>query len=36
MRKVDLKPLEDIFKASVFKILKMEGKINDDLIGKLS
>ncbi len=36
MRKVDLKPLEDIFKASIFKMLKKEGKINDDLIRKLS
>ena len=36
MRKVDLKPLEDIFKVSIFKMLKKEGKINDDLINKLS
>ncbi len=32
---VDLKPLEDIFRASVFKMLKDEGKINDNTINKL-
>ena len=35
MPDVDLKPLEDIFRASVFKTLKDEGKINDDTINKL-
>jgi hypothetical protein len=35
MPDVDLKPLEDIFRASVFKMLKGEGKINDDIINKL-
>ena len=32
---VDLKPLEDMFRASVFKMLKEEGKIGDDLINRL-
>ncbi len=32
---VDLKPLEDMFRASVFKMLKEEGKIGDDLIHRL-
>jgi hypothetical protein len=27
--------IEDIFRASVFKMLKDEGKINDDTINKL-
>lgn len=36
MRDVDLKPLEEIFKATVFKMLKKEGKIDDNLIRKLS
>jgi hypothetical protein len=31
----DLKPLEEIFRASVFKMLKEEGKIGDDLINRL-
>jgi hypothetical protein len=35
MPDVDLKPLEDIFRASVFKMLKNEDKINDDTINKL-
>ena len=35
MPDVDLKPLEDIFRASVFKMLKDEGKINYDTINKL-
>ncbi|GJQ60396.1 MAG: hypothetical protein D8M57_01735 [Candidatus Scalindua sp. AMX11] len=35
MPDVDLKPLEDIFRASVFKMLKDEGKIDDDVINKL-
>jgi len=32
---VDLRPLEEIFRASVFKMLKEERKIGDDLINKL-
>ncbi len=32
---IDLKPLEEIFRASVFKMLKEEGKIGDDLINRL-
>ena len=35
MQGVDLKPLEEIFRASVFKMLKEEGKIGDDLINRL-
>jgi hypothetical protein len=35
MPEVDLKPLEEIFRANVFKMLKEEGKIGDDLINKL-
>ncbi len=35
MPEIDLKPLEDIFRASVFKMLKDEGKIDDVLINKL-
>ncbi len=35
MPDVDLKPLEDIFRASVFKMLKDEGKIDEDTISKL-
>jgi len=35
MRETDLKPLEDLFRAEVFKFLKKEGKINDELIQKL-
>ena len=31
----DLKPLEEMFRASVFKMLKEEGKIGDDLINRL-
>ena len=30
-----MKPLEEIFRASVFKMLKEEGKIGDDLINRL-
>ncbi|ODS31020.1 MAG: putative transposase, partial [Candidatus Scalindua rubra] len=33
--KIDLEPLEDIFRANVFKMLKDEGKIDDDVINKL-
>ncbi len=36
MKDVDLKPLEELFRAEVFKMLKMEGKITDELINKLS
>jgi len=32
---IDLKPLEEIFRANVFKMLKKEGKINDDVINNL-
>ena len=35
MRQTDLKPLEDLFRAEVFKFLKKEGKITDELIRKL-
>ncbi len=35
MRETDLKPLEELFRAEVFKFLKKKGKINDDLIQKL-
>lgn len=35
MHYVDLKPLEKIFRAIVFAILKEEGKIDDDVIRKL-
>ena len=35
MRRVDLGPLEDLFRAEVFKFLKKEGKITDELIRKL-
>ena len=35
MPDVDLKPLEEIFRANVFKMLKEEGKIADDIIKKL-
>jgi hypothetical protein len=31
----DLKPLEDIFQATILKMLKEEGKINDDIITNL-
>ncbi len=31
----DLKPLEEMFRASVFKMLKEEWKIGDDLINRL-
>jgi hypothetical protein len=34
MPKVDLKPLEEIFHARVFKMLKEKWKVNDDLINK--
>ncbi len=36
MRNVDLKPLEELFRAEVFKFLKKEGKITNELINKLS
>ena len=32
---IDLKPLEDIFQATILKMLKEEGKINDDIITNL-
>ena len=35
MPDVDLKPLEEIFRAKVLKMLKEEGKIDDDVIHKL-
>ena len=35
MPDVDLKPLEEIFSAKVFKMLKEEGNIDDDIIKKL-
>jgi hypothetical protein len=35
MPEVDLKPLEEIFRANFFKMLKEEGKIGDDLITEL-
>ena len=35
MPDVDLKPLEEIFRAKVFNMLKEEGKIDDDFIHKL-
>ena len=35
MPDVDLKPLEEIFRANVFKMLKEEHKIDDDLINNL-
>jgi hypothetical protein len=35
MRQTDLKPLEVLFRAEVFKFLKKEGKITDELIRKL-
>lgn len=35
MRETDLKPLEDLFRAEVFNILKKEGKINGEIIKKL-
>ncbi len=35
MKDVDLKPLEDLFRAEVFQFLKREGKITDELISKL-
>ena len=35
MKDVDLKPLEELFRAEVFKFLKKEGKITDELINKL-
>ena len=36
MKDVDLKPLEELFRAEVFRFLKKEGKIIDELIKKLS
>jgi hypothetical protein len=35
MKDVDLKPLEDLFRAEVFRFLKKEGKITTDWIHKL-
>ncbi len=35
MRQTDLKPLEDLFRAEVFKFLKKEGKITAELIREL-
>ncbi len=35
MRDVDLKPLEELFRAEVFKFLKKEGKITDEVVNKL-
>ncbi len=35
MPKIDIKPLAELFKAKVLKMLKKEGKIDDDLIAKL-
>ncbi len=35
MKDVDLKPLEELFRAELFRFLKKEGKITDELIGKL-
>jgi hypothetical protein len=35
MPEVDLDPLEEIFRASLFKMLKDEEKITDELINKL-
>ncbi len=36
MKDVDLKPLEELFRAELFKMLKKEGKITDEIINKLS
>ncbi|NQU65190.1 MAG: transposase, partial [SAR324 cluster bacterium] len=36
MKDVDLKPLEELFRAQVFKMLKKEGKITNQIINKLS
>ncbi len=36
MKNVDLKPLEALFQAELFKMLKKEGKITDEIIHKLS
>jgi hypothetical protein len=36
MRNIDIKPLEEIFKANIFKMLKKEEKVDDDLIRKIS
>ena len=36
MRDVELKPLEELFRAEVFKFLKKEGKITNELIRKMS
>ena len=35
MRDVDLKPLEEIFRAQILKMLKKEGKIDQSMISKL-
>ena len=35
MPKADLRPLEEIFRAGVFTMLKEEGKITDEIIDKL-
>jgi len=35
MKDVNLKPLAELFRAELFRFLKKEGKITDDLINKL-
>jgi hypothetical protein len=35
MRDIDLKPLEEIFRAKILKMLQKEGKIDQELISKL-
>jgi hypothetical protein len=35
MPKIDIKPLAELFRANVLKMLKKEGKIDDDFIAKL-
>ncbi len=35
MRDLDLKPLEELFRAEVFKMLKKEGKITEETVQKL-
>jgi len=34
MKDVDLKPLEELFRAELFKMLKKEGKITDEIVNK--
>ena len=36
MKDVDLKPLEELFRNEIFKFLRKEGKISDEIIRKLS